>query len=122
MEVNSITGCWAGALLSDHGAGALPFSLKQPPRALSATSGPEFRIGTCVATSARLLDGAARVFVALVDDVRDPVSGRLAQFLVDARVRGDKLVGRWLRRDDQGRILESGQIEANRVGGAALST
>ena len=67
------------------------------------------------ATPARLLDGAARAFVALVDETRDPVSGRLAQLFVDARVRGDRLVGRWIRRDHDGQILESGQLAADRV-------
>ena len=115
MDALSITGCWEGALLSEQGGIALPFTLRQPPRALSLASGPQVRIGTHDAAPTRLLDGAARAFVALVDEARDPVSGRLAQLLVDARVHGDRLVGRWLRRDDEGHIVDSGMVEAGRV-------
>jgi hypothetical protein len=120
MDALSITGCWEGARLSDQGGMALPFTLQQPPRALSLTSGPQVRIGTHDAAATRLLDGAARAFVALVDEARDPVSGRLAQLLLDARVRGDRLVGQWFRRDDQGHIVDSGMVEAGRV--TTLST
>ncbi len=116
MEALSITGCWEGALVSDQGGRAVPFTLQQPPRALSLTSGPQVSIGTHEAAPTRLLDGAARAFVALVDEARDPVSGRLAHLLVDARVRGDRLVGHWFRRDDEGHILDSGMVEAGRVG------
>ena len=116
MEALTITGCWEGTLLSDQGGRALPFALQQPPRALSLTSGPQVRIGTHEAAPTRLLDGAARAFVALVDEARDPVSGRLAQLLLNARVRGDRLVGHWFRRDDEGHILDSGMVDAGRVG------
>jgi hypothetical protein len=116
MDALSITGCWEGALLSAQGGIALPFTLQQPPGALSLTSGPQVRIGSNDAAPTRLLDCAARAFVALVDEARDPVSGRLAQLLVDARVRGDRLVGEWFRRDDEGHILASGLVEAKRVG------
>ena len=115
MEAISITGCWEGALLSDQGGAALPFSLLQPHRALASESGPRLRIGTADATPARLLDGAARTIVALVDEARDPVSGRLAQLLVDARVRGDRLVGTWLRRDIEGQVYASGPLSATRI-------
>lgn len=116
MDVISITGCWEGALLSDQGGASLPFSLMQPQRALAQESGPRMRIGTDAATPARLLDGAARTIVALVDETRDPESGRPAQLLVDARVRGDRLVGRWLRRDPEGQVFASGPLSATRIG------
>jgi hypothetical protein len=115
MDAISITGCWEGALLSDQGSAALPFSLMQPPRALASGSGPRLRVGSDDAIPAHLLDGAARTLVALVEDVRDPVSGRLAQLLVDARVHGDRLVGRWLRRDAEGQIYASGSLSATRI-------
>jgi len=114
METISITGCWEGALLSDQGGAALPFSLTQPHRAPAADCGPRVRIGTDDSHPARLLDGAARTIVALVDE-RDPVSGQLAQLLVDARVRGDRLVGRWLRRDLEGQVFASGPLSATRI-------
>ena len=114
MEAISITGCWEGALLSDQGGAALPFSLTQPHRGAAADSGPRVRIGTDDAHPARLLDGAERNIVALVDE-RDPVSGRIAQLLVDARVRGDRLVGHWLRRDLEGHIFASGHLSATRI-------
>ena len=114
MEAISITGCWEGALLSDQGGAALPFSLTQPHRAPASDCGPRLRIGTHAAAPAQLLDGAARTIVALVDD-QDPVSGRLEQLLVDARVRGDRLVGRWLRRDLEGQVFASGPLSATRI-------
>ena len=114
MEAISITGCWEGALLSDQGGAALPFSLTQPHRALASECGPRLRIGTHESAPAKLLDGAARAIVALVDD-QDPVSGRLDQLLVDARVRGDRLVGRWLRRDLEGQVFASGPLSATRI-------
>lgn len=114
MEAISITGCWEGALLSDQGGAALPFSLTQPHRAPALDCGPRVRIGTDDAHPAKLLDGAARTIVALVDET-DPVSGRLAQLLVDARVRGDRLVGRWLRRDLEGQVFASGPLSATRI-------
>lgn len=113
MKALSITGYWEGALLSDQGATAVPFKLQQPPRARAPVSGPQFRLGNDAAIPAQLLDGAARAFVALVEK-RDPVSGRLAQLLVDARLRGDALVGRWLRRDHDGHIVGSGELTAGR--------
>ena len=116
MDAISITGCWEGALLSDQGGVALPFSLLQPHRAPASTSGPRLRVGTDDAAPARLLDGAAHTIVALVDEARDPVSGRLAQLLVDARVRGDRLVGHWLRRDLEGQVFASGPLSATRTG------
>ena len=118
MDALSITGCWEGALLSDQGATAVPFTLSQPPRALTPASGLQVRLNNEAAIPARLLEGAARAFVALVDETRDPVSGRLAQLLVDVRLRGDALVGRWLRRDDEGHILGSGRLTAGRVAAA----
>jgi hypothetical protein len=115
IDAISITGCWEGALISDQGGSAMPFSLRQPPRSLSTVDGPTLRIGTEKALSTRVLDGAARTIVALAEGTRDPESGGLAQLLVDARVRGDQLIGRWLRRDEQGRVLASGQLSAGRT-------
>ncbi|MBP6773468.1 MAG: hypothetical protein KA154_10755 [Gemmatimonadaceae bacterium] len=112
METISITGCWEGTLVSDQGGATLPFSLHHPARTASAAHSPMMRFGTDDANCARLLDGAARAFVALVDGTRDPVSGRLAQLLVDARVRGDQLIGRWWRRDEEGRVIGSGGLAA----------
>ena len=114
MEAISITGCWEGALLSDQGGAALPFLLLQPHRAPATDCGPRLRIGSDDAAPARLLDGAARAIVAMVDE-RDPVSGRLAQLLVDARVRGDRLVGHWFRRDFDGQVFASGPLSATRI-------
>ena len=114
MDTVSITGCWTGALLSDQGGAALPFFLNQPARGLGVASGPTFRVGSEPSTTARLLDGASRAIVALLDDTRDPASGQLAQLLVDARVRGNQLVGRWWRRDETGQVLGSGALSAER--------
>ncbi len=114
MDAISITGCWEGALLSDQGGIALPFSLRQPPHAVSPASMPTIRVGTSAATRTTVLDGAARSIVALAEDVCDPESGRFVQLLVDARVRGDRLIGRWLRRDGEGRVLSTGELSAGR--------
>jgi hypothetical protein len=115
MDAISITGCWEGALLTDHGGFTLPFSLQQPPRTPLAPTGPTLRIGADNNTATRLLDGAAQAIVALVDGTHDPVTGRIAQLLFDARVRGDRLVGHWVQRDDQGHVLQSGQLSAGRI-------
>lgn len=116
MDAISITGCWEGTLVSDQGGAALPFSLQQPPRSLTPASGTQLRVGGESAGAATLLDGATRAIVALLDDTRDPGSGRLAQLLVDARVRGDGLVGWWLRRDSEdGHVLGSGTLSAIRT-------
>ena len=116
MDPISITGCWEGTLLSDQGGAALPFSLQQPPRSLTPATSTQLRIGSEAATPARILDGAARAIVALLDDTRDPGSGRLAQLIVEARVRGDGLVGWWTRRSaDDGQVLGSGSLSAVRT-------
>jgi hypothetical protein len=116
MDAISITGCWEGTLLSDQGGAALPFSLQQPPRSLTPVSATQLRVGGESASAARLLDGATRAIVALLDDTRDPGSGRLAQLIVEARVRGDGLVGWWLRRDSEdGHVLGSGTLSAVRT-------
>ena len=96
---------WYGTLMSQCRSplDAAAAAEVTPPRWIEAT-----RPGAAV-------DGAARAFVALVDETRDPVSGRLAQLFVDARVRGDRLVGRWIRRDHDGQILASGQLAADRA-------
>jgi hypothetical protein len=41
-----------------------------------------------------------------------PAAGPL---LVDARVRGDRLVGRWFRRDLEGQVFASGALSATRI-------
>jgi len=113
----SITGCWEGTLMSDQDGVALPFALQQSPRSLAAINGTQMRIGTEASSPARLIDGASRAIVALLDDTRDPGSGKLAQLVVDARVRGDALIGGWLRRDrESGHVLGSGTLSAVRIG------
>jgi hypothetical protein len=114
MDSISITGCWEGALLSDEGGVALPFSLRQPPRSATPARTPTIRAGAGAAISTTVLDGTSQALVALAEESRDPASGRVAQLLVDARVRGDRLVGRWLRRDRDGRVLSTGVLSAGR--------
>lgn len=115
MDTISITGCWEGALLSDQGGFALPFSLRQPSREARPASEPTLRVGDDAAVRTTVLDGASHSIVALAESTRDPISGRLAQLLVDARVHGDRLVGRWLRRDADGCIIASGALSAGRT-------
>jgi hypothetical protein len=114
MDALSITGCWEGTLLSDQGDVALPFSLRQPPRALTPVRTPTIRVGSDAALPTTVLDGTSHAIVALADESLDPTTGDMARLLVDARVRGDRLVGRWLRRDHAGRVLATGSLSAGR--------
>lgn len=114
-------GTWNGELISEDGRLETKFSLSHPgfSAGLAAenaepASGPAMTIDGLDATSVRLLDGARSALVALADSVPDPTSGSLAQVLLDARVLGDKLVGRWLRRDANGVMLGGGRLVAVR--------
>lgn len=112
-----ITGTWTGALLSEDGRPATPFSLSQPRPTNTTASGdvaPALTFAGSAPTSLRLLEGARNVLVALADAVPDPSSGSLAQVLLDVRVRGDRLVGRWMRRDVNGVMLSAGKLVAER--------
>lgn len=123
--MDTITGCWQGALISEQGGRALPFALQQSARELTATGGAlptgasptgvTLALGGGATVPARLLEGASRALVALADDTRDPESGALAQLLLEARLAGDHLVGHWMRRDANGRVLASGQLTASRA-------
>ena len=110
--MDTITGCWEGALITDDGTRETRFALRQPSHAVT-DAGPVFSFdGT--STPTRLLDGASRSFVALADTPVDPVSGRIAQLLLEARVLGDRLVGRWIRRDGAGHVVARGVLRAAR--------
>jgi hypothetical protein len=103
--MDTITGTWKGALISDDGQ-RTRFALDQPSHVLLNAT-PVFSIDGA-STSAQLLEGAARSFVTLAEPV-DP-SGRLAQLLLEARVLGDRLVGHWLRRNACGEVVAEGQL------------
>jgi len=112
--VDTITGCWEGALISDHGAITTAFALTQPPHELSPVVGTTLALAGGASIPARLLDGTARALVALVDSARDPESGRFAQLLLDARIGGDRMVGHWTRRDAVGHVTGQGPLTASR--------
>lgn len=112
--MDTITGCWQGALIPDHGGRELPFALQQFARDVSPT-GVTLALGGGATVPARLLEGASRALVALADDTRDPDSGALAQLLLEARLAGDHLVGHWTRRDANGRVVATGQLTASRA-------
>lgn len=114
-NVNTITGCWQGALIPDHGGRALPFALQQCAREVSPIGGITLALGGGASVPARLLEGASHALVALADDTRDPESGALAQLLLEARLAGDHLVGHWMRRDANGRVVATGQLTASRA-------
>ena len=131
-----ITGTWIGALVSADGLRETPFSLSQPgymqdclvrdglgqdrlfhDRQVQDGLAPQtFAPAITIAGSApivmRLLEGADTALVALADLVPDPTSGVLAQLLLEARLRGDRLVGNWLRRDASGVMLSRGTLVA----------
>ena len=112
-----ITGSWTGALISEDGRIATPFSLSQPGWSATTTAGdatPAMTLNGSAPTSLRLLEGARNVLVGLADAVPDPASGVFAQVLLDVRVLGDRLVGRWLRRDLDGVMLSAGNLVAQR--------
>jgi hypothetical protein len=105
--VDTITGTWKGALISDDGQ-RTRFAFNQPSHSVMHAT-PVISIEGSIA-SAQLLEGAARSFVALAEGPRDPQSGRLAQLLLEARVLGDRLVGHWLRRDACGEVVAEGRL------------
>ena len=113
-----MTGTWNGALISADGRLETKFSLSQPGFSVGMPAGaasPAMTINGGAATSVRLLEGARSALVALADAVPDPVSGSLAQVLLDVRMLGDRLVGHWLRRDANGVMLSEGRLVAVRT-------
>lgn len=119
MSAMIITGCWEGALRSDQSGQSLPFAMQQIPVAPTSASAMRLRIGNHYNAPARLLDGASHSMVALIDAgdtvPGSPADGSEGQWLVDARVRGDRLIGRWVRRDTEGHILGTGQLSAAKI-------
>jgi hypothetical protein len=110
----TITGCWEGALRSDSGD-AVPFSLHHTS---ASAAGPMVRINGGVAAASRVLDGAPRVLVTLVSGEHDripPHDAPTSDWLMEARRHGDRLIGRWLRRESDGRVSDRGSLEAQRV-------
>ena len=105
----SVAGCWEGALLSDAGAAPQPFALRQPPRDDAASPNPVVTLGGGRRESVRVLEGAARALVALVTDAQ-------GQLLLETRVRGTRMEGRWLRRDESGAITGMGRVTAALAG------
>lgn len=120
-RMEMITGCWQGALVSDHGGADLHFALRQPTRDANASAGGTPASGLTVALEggvnmpARLLEGASHAMVALAEGTRDPESGAFAQLLLEARLAGGHLVGHWLRRDAEGRVTATGHLTATRA-------
>lgn len=115
-----LAGNWEGTLTSDDGAQA-HFSLSQTAFASVVTTISAADVTPLAITiqggkraAMRLLEGAKNVLVAIADAVPDPISGRPVQLLFDARVRGDRMVGQWLRRDCDGVIQAMGRIAAVR--------
>lgn len=100
-----VTGCWEGTLLSDAGAAPQPFALRQPPRDDAASPNPVVTLGGGRREPVRVLEGAARALVALVTDAQ-------GQLLLETRVRGTRMEGRWLRRDGTGAITGMGRVTA----------
>ena len=113
--MDTITGCWEGALVPDHGGMATSFALRQPAHELKPVAGITLTLSGGASIPAQLLDGAPRAIVALADNASDPESGGLAQLLLEGRVFGDRLVGHWMRRDATGRVLSSGHLTASRA-------
>ena len=110
----TITGTWEGALYSAHGQQARHFVLHQPTRGVQCTSsaGPMGSSGMTLALDhsepepLQLLDGTARVLVGLAERT---------QLLIEARLRGDDMVGHWVQRDGDGRVQGEGELVAGRV-------
>ncbi len=84
---------------------ATRFALRQSARGLH--EGLTIRLADEAPAPIRVLDAAAKSLVGLVES---------QQLLIDARVRSGRLVGRWLRRDDGGRIVASGALVASCAG------
>ncbi|MBL0938705.1 MAG: hypothetical protein IBJ03_07410 [Gemmatimonadaceae bacterium] len=106
----TISGCWEGALYSAHGSQARHFVLHQPTRSETVTtyvgSGITLVVDNGEPEPVQLLDGAARSMVALAER---------AHLLIEARLRGDGMVGHWVRRGDDGNVEEEGELVAGRV-------
>ena len=114
--MDTITGCWEGALISGDGKREAQFAFRQPSHSTNS-AGPVFSLNGA-ATHTQLLDGAEKSFVALADapdGSRDERSGHIAQLLLEARVLGDRLVGSWLRRDSEGHVVASGALMGART-------
>ena len=115
-----VTGNWEGTLMSNDGAEE-PFVLSQATAmgdTMSAMAFNSMRFAITLdgekCSTLRLLEGARSVLVALADAVPNPISGRCERLLVEARVRGDRMVGQWLRRDDAGVVCGAGSLSAMR--------
>lgn len=93
----------------------MPFALQQPRRDVKLTAGVTVALAGGESMPARLLEGASHAMVALAEGTRDPESGALAQLLLEARLAGDQLVGHWMRRDAEGRVVAQGQLTAHRA-------
>lgn len=106
--MNTITGCWKGALISEDGR-EQPFSLSQPSHT-AVDQFPELVVDGARAR-ARLLDGTSRALVAFAEAPEE----RIARLLVEARVLGDRLVGEWLRRNADGQVVARGRLQAARA-------
>ena len=109
--MDTITGCWRGALLDNDGR-EMQFSLEQPSHTTDVK--PVISLNGARRTF-RLLDAAAKSFVALADTPEDQRPGSFRHLLMEARVFGDRLVGRWLWRNDQGQIVGRGQLTGVRT-------
>ena len=110
----TITGTWEGALYSAHGQQARHFVLHQPARGakntasagLNSGSGMTLVVDDSEPEPLQLLDGTTRVLVGLAER---------AQLLIEARLRGDGMVGHWVQRDGEGRVQGEGELVAGRV-------
>ncbi len=120
----TITGTWEGALYSAHGQQARHFVLHQSARGAQSTvsagplgagplgagplggSGMTLVVDDSEPEPLHLLDGTTRVLVGLAER---------AQLLIEARLRGDGMVGHWVQRDGEGRVQGEGELVAGRV-------
>ncbi|MBA3919030.1 MAG: hypothetical protein C0516_10650 [Gemmatimonas sp.] len=115
----TITGTWEGALYSAHGQQARHFVLHQSARGAQSTvsagplgagpfggSGMTLVVDDSEPEPLHLLDGTTRVLVGLAER---------AQLLIEARLRGDNMVGHWVQRDGDGRVQGEGELVAGRV-------
>jgi hypothetical protein len=115
----TITGTWEGALYCAHGQQARHFVLRQTARGAQSAeaagavgggdligSGMTLVIDDSEPEPLQLLDGTTRVLVGLAER---------AQLLIEARLRGDDMVGHWVQRDGNGRVQGEGELVAGRV-------
>jgi hypothetical protein len=111
----TIAGSWEGALLTDNGDRETRFAMRQPLLPANDT-GPIFLLDGAAAHT-RLLEGTASSFVALADtpDGDGPSTAPHAHLLLEGRLLGDRLVGRWLRRDADGAVVASGRLMGTRA-------